>query len=242
MLVLASCAKGKDRAAVEQDKTGATPPAQPGPVTTPTPTPTPGQTPQPAVGGDKGGSAGPSADEIKEATRNGAMLGPSAPTSAFDPLPEEGSAAKASPNGSRRGATVASGGGGGGGGAGSGVRVAPPPEPLAQSGYEAKIGAVTVDGKPAPDALAHAIRVRSSEVQACYTKTLGKQADVRGAMKLTFTVVPTGAITTAAVETTSVKNMELESCVVGVLQKIKLAKPLGTANIAAAVTITFAKR
>jgi hypothetical protein len=153
--------------------------------------------------------------------RSGASLGVSADTDAFEPLPGAG--------------TVAEGG-----------KQPPRPdrkvEPKGADGkpaaIQATIDAVTVDGKAAPAALAQALKVRVSDVQACYDK-VGKPG-LAGTLEISFAVLPTGALTTASVQATSLKNMAVESCVIGVIGAIKLAKPLGPTETKATVAIKFA--
>jgi hypothetical protein len=163
----------------------------------------------------------PGSAEALEHARTGASLGVSADTTAFDEPDATGSV-----NRNRRGGTKGDTAGAPGG-----------PGPAKPMAAGAKIGAVTVDGKPAPDALTQAVVVRGSDVQACYAKA-GKP-DLKGAVEITFSVMPTGALGHAKVKSTTIKNVSLEACVVGVIQGIKLTKPLGTSETKATVSITF---
>lgn len=183
----------------------------------PPPPPPPPMAVSPTVGaqssaGATGGAPGGGTDQgALEQARSNASLGVSADTTAFDPIGSGSERPKDGPTMMRRPVST-----------------------------QAAIGAVTVDGKPAPSALSQAIKVRVSDVQACYDKA-GK-ADLAGALEISFSVLPTGALASASVESTTLKNMAVESCVIGVLQGIKLAKPLGTTETKARVAISFAAK
>lgn len=213
-LVLTSCAKSAKEAPTSSSGDGAKQTqTQPPPPPPPTQSPPPPPPPpaEPVVGGSTGADQG-----AVEHARSSASLGVSADTTAFDPI-EQGS-------GTDRRKQMP----------------LPPAGAKGKASTHAAIGAVTVDGKPAPDALAQAIKVRVSDVQACYDKA-GKP-ELAGTLEISFAVLPTGALANASVESTTLKNMAIESCVIGVLQGIKVAKPLGPTETKARVSLSFAAK
>jgi len=175
-----------------------------GGATTPDPAQPPPPPPPPG-----GGPAG----DPKEDLRNQASLGPSAPTSAFDPIdgtkPDKGG---------------------------------PPESPKVdpKTLLRAKVGAVTLGGKPAPEALTRALKIRVSEVQACYDRAPNKPTKA-AQVKLSFKLVETQLVA-PRVDTSTLKNVELEGCIVGVVQETHLDKSLGTDTPVGTVIITFARR
>ncbi len=211
-LALTSCAKSSKEAGPASTGAGegnaSQAPAPTAPAATATPTPAPG-----------------SGNEALEHARAGASLGVSAETDAFDETTGDGGQLNQRRKGEEKEKAIADPKGGGGGGG-----------PI-KAAVQATIGAVTVGGKPAADPLVQAVKVRVSDVQACYDKA-GKP-ELSGALEITFTVLPTGALADAKVKSTTLKNMAIESCVVGVIQGIKVAK--GAAETKASVAITFAK-
>ena len=174
-----------------------------------------------------------------EAARNGAILGPTAETHSFDPIEDKtGGAPK-----------VGGGGGGGDAAKGGGPKTAtataaketPSPESSRRGGVVAlfaTVGDVKIDGKPAPAALTKALVLHVTDVQACYDKATTKPTAAVG-LTIAFTVAASGQLSSVAVERSTLKNVELEGCIVGVIQKIKLAAPLGTDEVHGTTRVSF---
>lgn len=221
MVALAACAsKKKDAAPAPTAGEGGSPAAdQPAPVVGRAPQDpastgqAPAALPPPPPGGPDG-----SRQQAIDQTRQGGLLGPSAPTSAFDPI-------DADPNAPRAKAPALQPKGGGGGDLPT---------------YGAHVGAVTfADGKPAEPLLARALKVRVADVQACYEKTRVKKPTLTGTLKLTFTVSKTGALTAVTVVSSDLKDIELESCVINVVQTTRVKA--SDAESKSVVTIKFTK-
>lgn len=231
-LVLASCSKGAKEAAPSATPTKAEPTTD---------------------------SDGARQKALEEA-RNAAMMGVSAPTTAFDPIPDDkgteppphqpkegstpppkpppktkGSSPPPKPPPTTQGSQAPVGGSGGGGS--TDLR-----KPTTAPQFGTTIGRVTLAGSPAPDELSRLIRTRNAEVQACYTKSLASFPELVGKLDITFVVAASGAIGEVTIEASTVKNLPLESCVVGVLQKARLETPVKAEDTPGAVTITFAKK
>ncbi len=224
-LVLAApaCAKGAKEAAPAQG-TG-NPEAQPASPTTATQSP------------GEGGSGDPGRDQAIEEARKQAILGPSADTHSFDPIPDGPVIPQLDKGAFKHKGT-------GGSQPVEAPKVAAPSNGTRGSAdYHAQIGVVALADSKAEIStdLVRSVKVRGTEVQACYDNALEKSPHLVGMLRIAFTVAPSGALTAAKVATSTVKNIALESCVIAAIEAVKLPKPLAATDTAATVTITFAK-
>jgi hypothetical protein len=218
-VVAAGCAKKQEAAHSSRGADGA---GSAAPVEQP-------RSPEPVVGGSQTQPPPPPPDpgtdtaSAKDHSRSDAVLGPTNDSHAFDPI--EGGSDKGGRDAKKVKTT-------GGGETANTPKTTPPPKDASK---DVRVVSITAaDGKPAPAAVDQTLRTHLSEVKACYDK----YPTITGTLALTFTVNGAGALTGATVKSSTVKKIELEACVIGVLQTLKLAKPLGAETKA---VVTFAR-
>ena len=79
-----------------------------------------------------------------------------------------------------------------------------------------------------PDSIAQVVRAHQPEIQACYEQMLSeRQEKLQGQLMTEFVITPAGSVTGAKVvkRGTTLKDKNLNSCVVGVLTRLSFPKP-----------------
>jgi serine/threonine-protein kinase len=71
------------------------------------------------------------------------------------------------------------------------------------------------------------VRSHLGEIQRCYERGKMDEPDLKGRVTLKISVSETGAVTSAAVESSSLHSSSVESCIVGVVRAWKLPAPIG---------------
>ncbi len=78
------------------------------------------------------------------------------------------------------------------------------------------------------DSIKQVVASHQPEIQDCYEKTLAaRQQKLQGRLMTRFTITPVGTVSGAQVEKhgTTLKDKELNTCVIGVLGKLRFPKP-----------------
>jgi hypothetical protein len=79
-----------------------------------------------------------------------------------------------------------------------------------------------------PDSITQVVRVHQPEIQSCYEKTLAARNEkLQGRLMTRFVITANGTVSDALVvkQGTTLKDKELQSCVVGVLRQLRFPKP-----------------
>jgi outer membrane biosynthesis protein TonB len=103
------------------------------------------------------------------------------------------------------------------------------PDPRIGSGPGAAPKPVEVSQLPfTPDSIAQVVRAHQPEIQDCYEKTLAARNEkLQGQLMTHFVITAAGTVTGAQVvkRGTTLKDKDLNTCVVGVLGKLHFPKP-----------------
>jgi len=78
------------------------------------------------------------------------------------------------------------------------------------------------------DSIKQVVRSHQPEIQDCYEKMLAaRQQKLQGRLMTHFVITPTGTVSDAKVEKhgTTLKDKDLQACVVGILSKLRFPKP-----------------
>src|SRR5277367_1930381 len=79
-----------------------------------------------------------------------------------------------------------------------------------------------------PDSITQVVRAHQPEIQACYEKTLAARNEkLQGRLMTHFVISAAGTVSSAQVmkQGTTLKDKDLQSCVVGVLRQLRFPKP-----------------
>jgi hypothetical protein len=121
--------------------------------------------------------------------------------------------------------TIGKGGGGGSGagygrGAGRfGSRKSGAPDVVA--------GAPIIRGSLDREIIRRVIRRHKKEIKYCYEKELTKNPKLHGKVKVKFVIAPTGAVASASIAESTMRNRAVESCIVGKVLRFIFPKPEG---------------
>jgi hypothetical protein len=79
-----------------------------------------------------------------------------------------------------------------------------------------------------PDSITQVVRAHQPQIQDCYEKTLAARNEkLQGRLMSHFVIGPAGTVTSAQVmkQGTTLKDKDLQACVVGVLRQLRFPKP-----------------
>ena len=71
------------------------------------------------------------------------------------------------------------------------------------------------------------VRVYYSHFKYCYEKQLLKNPELEGKVVIKFLIGADGKVQKAEIAETTIKNAELEKCMIGAAKRMKFPKPLG---------------
>jgi hypothetical protein len=99
--------------------------------------------------------------------------------------------------------------------------------------YEVALS-VTVADQPAPPVLTAVLTTSEPQLRACFEK----RPSATGVLRIAFTVLPTGTLSAVNTVKTTVKDVDIEACIIGVIGTLKLGKPLAATETKAVVELT----
>lgn len=88
-------------------------------------------------------------------------------------------------------------------------------------------GQVTTKGALDKEIIRRIVRVHMNEVKFCYEKELATQAGLGGRVSLQFIISGTGQVISSFVQSTTMNNVRVESCVAGAVKRWAFPKPTG---------------
>ena len=106
-----------------------------------------------------------------------------------------------------------------GGGSGYGARRARAPE--------VKLSEITVRGALDKEIIRRIIRRHSNEVKYCYEQELVSHPNLGGRAVVQFTIAPTGQVLASVLQSSTLGNSRVESCVVQAVKRWEFPKPEG---------------
>jgi len=110
-----------------------------------------------------------------------------------------------------------------------GSPLVPPPDATAVAPADAGVVLPDVNALPfTPDSITQVVRAHQPEIQECYEKTLAARKEkLQGKLATRFLITPAGTVKGAQVlkKGTTLKDKDLNACVVGVLQRMVFPKP-----------------
>jgi outer membrane biosynthesis protein TonB len=110
-----------------------------------------------------------------------------------------------------------------------GTPLAPPPDATAVAARDAGVVLPDVNALPfTPDSITQVVRAHQPEIQECYEKTLAARKEkIQGKLLTRFSITPAGTVKSPQVlkKGTTLKDKDLDACVVGVLQRMIFPRP-----------------
>jgi TonB family protein len=88
-------------------------------------------------------------------------------------------------------------------------------------------GMATVKGSLNKEIIRRVVRLHMNEVKFCYEQELVRSKGLEGRVSLQFIISGTGQVINAFVQSTSMNNVRVESCVVGAVKRWAFPKPEG---------------
>lgn len=88
-------------------------------------------------------------------------------------------------------------------------------------------GGVITRGSLDKEIIRRIIRSHMNEVKYCYEQQLTTHADLAGRISVQFAISPTGQVLTSVMQSTTMSNVQVESCVVNAVKRWSFPKPEG---------------
>jgi Ca-activated chloride channel family protein len=88
-------------------------------------------------------------------------------------------------------------------------------------------GRATVMGSLDREIIQRVIKSAQPRVRVCYEKRLGKVPGLQGKVVVSFTIASTGEVTSASIQSTTLADEEVESCVLTAMRALRFPKPSG---------------
>jgi TonB family protein len=101
------------------------------------------------------------------------------------------------------------------------------------------VGQPVVHGALDKEIIRRIIRRHINEVKYCYEAELARNHDLGGRVAVNFTIAPSGLVAAAVVQSTTMDNARVESCVVGAVRRWEFPKPAGGGVVIATYPFTF---
>jgi TonB family protein len=93
------------------------------------------------------------------------------------------------------------------------------------NGPEVTPGTVKARGRLDKEIIRRVIRSHLKEVKYCYETELVRKPDLYGRLTVQFTITPTGTVSSAAVEQSSLGNRNVEQCIAGAVKRWTFPQP-----------------
>jgi TonB family protein len=100
-------------------------------------------------------------------------------------------------------------------------------------------GPVAVRGALDKEIVRRIIRNHINEVKYCYELELLRHDDLAGRIAVNFTITPTGQVAAAMVQSSTMNNPRVESCLVGAVRRWEFPKPVGGGLVIATYPFSF---
>jgi hypothetical protein len=100
-------------------------------------------------------------------------------------------------------------------------------------------GTPTVRGSLDKDIVRRIIRRHLNEVKFCYEQELARKQDLAGRIAVNFTIANTGQVAAAVVQSTTMANARVESCLVGAVRRWEFPRPAGGGIVIATYPFNF---
>jgi hypothetical protein len=94
-------------------------------------------------------------------------------------------------------------------------------------GPEIVPGQATVRGSLDKEIIRRIIRRHINEVRFCYETELTKKSELSGRISVQFTIAGTGQVVTSVLQSTTMGNVRVESCVVQAIRRWEFPRPVG---------------
>jgi hypothetical protein len=101
-------------------------------------------------------------------------------------------------------------------------------------------GTVVTKGSLDKEIVRRIIRSHMNEVKFCYEQQLTKHADLAGRISVQFSISPMGQVLTSVMQSTTMGNVQVESCVVNAVKRWSFPKPEGGGLVMVMYPFSFA--
>lgn len=101
-------------------------------------------------------------------------------------------------------------------------------------------GIVTTRGNLDKEIVRRIIRAHMNEVKFCYEQELSRKADLAGRISVQFSISPMGQVIASAMQSTTMGNPRVESCVVNAVKRWAFPKPQGGGLVMVLYPFSFA--
>lgn len=88
-------------------------------------------------------------------------------------------------------------------------------------------GGMSIQGKLPAEVIARVVRARMSTFRACYADALKRSPNLRGTVKVKFTIGPDGGVRTADDAGSQIASPDVVDCVRGAFRKLTFPQPEG---------------
>jgi hypothetical protein len=89
------------------------------------------------------------------------------------------------------------------------------------------LGVVTAKGSLDKEIIRRVVRLHMNEVKYCYDRELVRKAGLEGRISVQFIIAGTGQVITSVMQSTTMNNIQVESCVVSAVKRWDFPKPTG---------------
>ena len=89
------------------------------------------------------------------------------------------------------------------------------------------LGVITAKGSLDKEIIRRVVRLHMNEVKYCYDRELVRKAGLEGRISVQFIIAGTGQVINSFVQSTTMNNLQVESCVVSAVKRWDFPKPTG---------------
>lgn len=103
-------------------------------------------------------------------------------------------------------------------------------------------GRSTIQGALSRETIRRVVRRHHNEVKFCYERALQNRPDLEGRVTARFMISPTGAVSVANVQSSSLGNSEAEQCVVSAVRRFTFPQPENGGMVSVSYPFVFSSR
>jgi TonB family protein len=104
---------------------------------------------------------------------------------------------------------------------------------------EALPGVASVRGSLDKEIIRRIVRRNINQVRFCYQEALTRHPSLEGRLVTQFTIAPTGRVLAAMIESSTLKELSVEACVVNAVKRLEFPAPEGGGLVMVSYPFTF---
>ncbi len=98
-------------------------------------------------------------------------------------------------------------------------------DPVSRRYPSVRQGKLTIQGAVEPRQIFSTTRRTQTQFRYCYDKQLARDSSLQGRVVVRFTIESTGLVSNVVVQSTTVENAELETCLVRIFSRMQFPSP-----------------